>query len=55
MITIDKLTQNVCNTVDETKIALQTVWDALSHGQQNKMIKVPEVKALFDRYEVGNR
>lgn len=36
----------------ETKQALQTVFDALNKGQQNKILKDEEVKALFDRYGV---
>ena len=36
----------------ETKNALQTVFDALNQGQQNKILKNEEVKALFDRYGV---
>ena len=37
----------------ETKEALQTVFDALNKGQQNKILKNEEVKALFDRYGVA--
>lgn len=36
----------------ETKAALQTVYDALNHGQQQKIVKDEAVKALFDRYGV---
>lgn len=36
----------------ETKNALQTVFDALNKGQQNKILNNEEVKALFDRYGV---
>ena len=36
----------------ETKNALQTVYDALNKGQQNKIIKDEKVKALFDLYGV---
>lgn len=36
----------------DTKTALQTVYDSLNQGQQKKIVKVPEVKALFDRYGV---
>lgn len=38
---------------DETRMALQTVYDALNHGQQQKIIKDESVKALFDRYGVA--
>lgn len=37
----------------ETKIALQTVFGNLNQGQQKKLLKSPEVRALFDRYAVG--
>ncbi len=36
----------------ETKNALQTVFDALNQGQQNKLLKNEEIKALFDRYGI---
>lgn len=36
----------------EIKTALQTMYDALNHGQQKKIIKNEKVKALFDRYKV---
>lgn len=36
----------------ETKNALQTMYDALNKGQQKKIIRNEEVKALFDRYGV---
>ena len=36
----------------ETKNALQTMYDALNHGQQKKILKDEKVKALFDRYGV---
>ena len=35
---------------DETRVALQTVYDALNQGQQKKILKDDAVKALFDRY-----
>ena len=37
----------------ETKIALQTVFDELNQGQQKKLLKSPEVRALFERYAIG--
>lgn len=36
----------------ETQQALQTVFDALNKGQQNKLLNNEEVKALLDRYGV---
>lgn len=38
--------------VSETKAALQTVYDSLNNGQKSKLIRIDEVKALFDRYGV---
>lgn len=37
---------------NDTKSALQTLYDNLNQGQQKKVAKVPEVKSLFDRYGV---
>ena len=36
----------------DTAEALQTVYDALNHGQQQKILRNTKVKALFDRYGV---
>lgn len=36
----------------DTKNALQTIYDALNHGQQQKIIRNEEVKTIFDRYGV---
>lgn len=51
------MTKNELNTAvstakAETREALQTVYDALNHGQQQKLIKDERVKALFDLYGV---
>lgn len=48
----DKLTAAVDVAKAETRNALQTVFDALNKGQQNKILKDKKVKALFDRYDV---
>ena len=49
----DTLTKAVENCKNETKEALQTVYDALNQGQQKKILKDNTVKALFDRYGVN--
>lgn len=36
----------------ETKNALQTIYDALNHGQQKQIVKDEAVRALFDLYGV---
>ena len=46
------LNKNVNRVKSETKSALQTMYDALNHGQQMQIIKNEDVKALFDRYGV---
>ena len=46
------LTQAVENYRNQTKEALQTMYDALNQGQQKKIVKDEKVKALFDLYGV---
>ena len=36
----------------ETTSALQTLYDSLNQGQQKKVVKNADVKALLDRYGV---
>lgn len=48
----DKLIEAVESCKSETKEALQTVYDELNNGQQNKLLKNDTVKALFDLYGV---
>lgn len=47
-----ELTEAVEAAKTETKEALQTVYDALNQGQQKKIVKDENVKALFDLYGV---
>ena len=47
-----ELDQKTTAVVDETRTALQTVYDALNHGQQKQIVKDPAVAALFKRYGV---
>ena len=47
-----KLVDKVIAYNIEIKTALQTMYDALNHGQQKKIVKNEKVKALFDRYGV---
>lgn len=46
------LKQKTDTVITDTKTALQTMYDALNSGQQKKIVKNAEVKALFDRYGV---
>ena len=47
-----ELEKKVDAVKDETKSALQTLYDNLNHGQQQKIASVPEVAELFERYGV---
>lgn len=46
------LNKRVTATIEQTREALQTVYDALNHGQQKQVVKDKAVKILFDRYGV---
>lgn len=47
-----KLDKEVALAMDNTKVALQIMYDALNSGQKKKIVKDEQVKALFDRYGV---
>lgn len=49
---MNKWTEAANTVYEETKVALQTVYDALNQGQQKKLLKDEDVKKLFDRYVV---
>jgi hypothetical protein len=51
-MTKDRLTAAVNEAKAETRNALQAVYDALNQGQQKKIVKDDNVRALFDRYGV---
>ena len=51
-MTKTELNTAVADAKAETKAALQTVYDALNRGQQEKLLKDESVKALFDLYGV---
>lgn len=51
-MTKTELTAAVEAAKEKTRAALQTVYDALNQGQQNKLLKDEAVKALFDLYGV---
>jgi hypothetical protein len=50
---MDEWTKAANEVYEETKTALQTVYDALNQGQQQKILKDEKVKALFDHYGVA--
>lgn len=47
-----ELEEKTNNVIEETKNALQTMYNALNRGQQKQIVKNEKVKALFDRYGV---
>ena len=51
-MTKTELNQAVENFRNQTKEALQTVYDALNQGQQKQLIKNEKVKKLLDLYGV---
>lgn len=51
-MTKNELKEKTDLAVNETREALQTVYDALNNGQQKQIVKDEAVKALFDRYGV---
>lgn len=48
-----ELFEKVAAIKNETRAALQLVYDSLNQGQQKKLVKEDAVKALFDRYGVN--
>lgn len=51
-MTAQELEYRVSEARNKTREALQTVYDALNQGQQKKIVKDEQVKALFDLYGV---
>ena len=51
-MTRSKLASSVGKAKQETKAALQTVYDALNKGQRQKILKDEKVLNLMLRYEV---
>lgn len=49
----DTLIRKTNEAINETKEALQTVYDALNQGQQKKILKDENVAKLFERYNVN--
>lgn len=51
-MTKQELNTAVSAAKTETRDVLQTVFNALNHGQQTKILKDEQVQALFDLYGV---
>ena len=52
-MTRKELIASVKSEKEETRTALQTVYDSLNQGQQKKIVKDEKVKELFDIYGVN--
>lgn len=53
LVTKIELVRKADKVIDETRNALQTVYDALNQGQQKKILKDEKVAELFGRYKVN--
>ena len=51
-MTKEKLFEAVKIAKAEMKASLQTIYDALNHGQQKQIVKDEKVKKIFDLYGV---
>lgn len=51
-MTKGELSSAVGKCKDETRNALQTLFDAINQGQRKQLVKIPEIKKLFDTYGV---
>ncbi len=51
-MTKKELTDKTDKAVNETRAALQTVYDALNPGQKKQIVKDDTVRTLFQRYGV---
>ena len=52
MISKEKLRKNVNAAKNETKAALQLIYDSLYQGQRKKLVKSEEVYQLLKRYGI---
>lgn len=52
-MTKNELARKTDTVINETKTALQTVYDSLNQGQQKKILKNDKVAELFERYKVA--
>ena len=51
-MTKEALNQKVKDVKNETKEALETMYNALNSGQQKKILRDETILALFNRYNV---
>lgn len=51
-MTKGELSRAVGKCKDETRSALQTLFDNVNKGQQKQLVKIEEIKNLFDTFGV---
>ena len=51
-MTKGELSSAVGKCKDETRNALQTLFNEINQGQRKQLVKIPEIKKLFDTYGV---
>lgn len=47
-----ELAAKIAALKDETRVALQELYDSINQGQKKQLVKKENIKALFDRYGV---
>ena len=52
-MTKTQLTQATDACIEQTREALQTLWDNINKGQRKQLCKRAEIKALLERYGVA--
>lgn len=52
-MTINELNEKTNLVINETREALQLIYDSLNQGQQKKLLKEEAVAELFERYGVS--
>lgn len=51
-MTKGELSRSVGKCKDETRNALQTLFDNVNKGQRKQLVKIDEIKEMFDRFGV---
>ena len=51
-MTKQELSAALARAKAEYKSGLQQLWDSINKGQRKQIAKIPEVKAMLDRYGV---
>lgn len=52
-MTKEELAAAMAEAKQSYKDSLQLLWENINRGQQKQLYKIPEIKALLDRFEVS--